>query len=66
MDSLRNQSTNNATYAEQLCLQVSDKGPGGPQQPVVHQPSRPRQHFDQGHDDDHGYHTGRTDFQLRV
>jgi len=63
MESTRNQSINNATYAEQLCLQVSDKGPGGPQQP---QPLQPRQRFDQEHDDDHGYDTGRTDIQHRV
>jgi len=63
MESFRNQSTNNATYAEQLCLQVFNSGPGGPQQPL---PSRLGQHLDQGHDDDHGYDTDRTDIQLRV
>jgi len=63
MESFRNQSTNNATYAEQLCLQVSISGPGGPQQPL---PLRLGQYLDQGHDDDHGYDTGRTDIQLRV
>lgn len=63
MESFRNQSTNNATYAEQLCLQVSNSGPGGPQQPL---PLRLGQYLDQGHDDDHGYDTGRTDIQLRV